>query len=166
MQGGLTAGTFYYLSATPAGSVPWPTWPAAAKRDPDRLRDQRDRAAPARRRHRHHALTPERDERAVDDRPGREDGAEARRRSRRDARHVERVYVPPDYDASGDDELRVLVVAFEENVDLFGQNTTREAVRPRVRREGRDPEARRRARRDVAGGDCRARRAERISASR
>jgi hypothetical protein len=40
---------------------------------------------------------------------------------------VERVYAPPDYDASATTELRVIVVAFEEDVDLFGQNTTREA---------------------------------------
>lgn len=40
---------------------------------------------------------------------------------------VERHYVPPDYDTAATKELKLLVIGFEEELDIHGPNTTRAA---------------------------------------
>jgi hypothetical protein len=39
---------------------------------------------------------------------------------------IQRCYVPPDYDTAATKELKLLVIAFDEDVDLNGPNSTRD----------------------------------------
>jgi hypothetical protein len=40
---------------------------------------------------------------------------------------VQRCYVPPDYETAASEDLKLLVVAFEEDLDIHGPNATRVA---------------------------------------